>query len=336
MTASQNPTTDPSAIQEYSINPIVKEIGKINFEGNITPHNWYKHVKLPSGKVDFIGITILAEIIYWYRPVKVLNNDQQEQTRQKFKGDKAQLSRQFFMNKFGITRDQSIDALKRLSDRGYIDREYRTVRTKQGAVLYDVLYVEPVIEEILRITFEEEATPEDLSATPSDLSDTPSDLSDTPSDLSEHTKITTKITTKTTTKNTTLLEKVDNFSGNTTAGNKYEDEAEAVQKAIEWAKQDDFWKTRFSKESVRKWLKDEDSAFYTQFNANQKKDSIRFIVTLGIEKLRPMTQAFIARDMTQAKEIAMEIARINNLQDGETLSITNTESREEINIKYNR
>ena len=48
--------------------PIVDSIGQMNFEGNITPLEWYKHIKFANGKADTIAITILSDIVYWYRP----------------------------------------------------------------------------------------------------------------------------------------------------------------------------------------------------------------------------------------------------------------------------
>ena len=36
--------------------------------GNITPHDWYEKFTNNRGRPDFSLISVLAEIVYWYRP----------------------------------------------------------------------------------------------------------------------------------------------------------------------------------------------------------------------------------------------------------------------------
>lgn len=122
----------------------VIEIGKIHFEGNIIPHPWYRHITFPSGKPDLPAIIILAEIVYWYRPYQTLNQCGKPLLRKRFDGDMFQCSAAYYEKKFGLTKDQTRKALKRLEDGGYIRREYRDI-VRQGIRMNCVMFVEPAL-----------------------------------------------------------------------------------------------------------------------------------------------------------------------------------------------
>lgn len=128
----------------------VVAIGQINLTGNVTPASWWRHITLPSGRPDQTAITLLSEIVYWYRPSEVRN----EVTgalmgyRKRFHGDKLQRGYQAFADQFGFSKREATDALKRLRDAGFITLELRTVQTSEGMTLSNVLFVEPVPEAI--------------------------------------------------------------------------------------------------------------------------------------------------------------------------------------------
>ncbi|MER3384911.1 replication protein [Pectobacterium aroidearum] len=135
-----------------NLNPTntVVAIGQINLTGNVTPSSWWRHITLPSGRPDQTAITLLSEIVYWYRPSEVRN----EVTgvlvgyRKRFHGDKLQRSYQAFADQFGFSKREATDALKRLRDAGFITLELRTVQTSDGMILSNVLFVEPVPDAI--------------------------------------------------------------------------------------------------------------------------------------------------------------------------------------------
>lgn len=134
----------------------VMAIGQINLAGNITPANWWRHIKLPSGRPDQTAITLLSEIVYWYRPSEVRNEATGELTgyRKRFRGDKLQRSYQSFADQFGFGKRETTDALKRLRDAGLITLELRSVDAPglDGVKMHNVLFVEPVAERIADIT----------------------------------------------------------------------------------------------------------------------------------------------------------------------------------------
>lgn len=132
----------------------VSAIGKMNFTGNIIPANWWRHVVLPSKKPDSTAIVLLSDIVYWYRPAEVRDEFTGAIVgyRKRFHGDKLQRSYQSFADQFGFTKRETTDALKRLRDAGLVTLELRTIKTTEGLVMNNVLYVEPVADAIAVIT----------------------------------------------------------------------------------------------------------------------------------------------------------------------------------------
>ena len=113
----------------------VAEIGKIHFEGNIIPHPWYRHITLESGKPDLPAIIILAEIVYWYRPIQTLDKRGKPLRCKHFDGDMFQCSAAYFEAKFGFTKTQARRAIARLEEGGLIRREFRDVVIRKRPLL---------------------------------------------------------------------------------------------------------------------------------------------------------------------------------------------------------
>lgn len=128
----------------------VVAIGQINLTGNVIPTSWWRHITLPSGRPDQTAITLLAEIVYWYRPSEVRDEITGALVgyRKRFHGDKLQRSYQAFADQFGFSKREATDALKRLRNAGFITLELRTVQRSDGMTLSNVLFVEPVPEAI--------------------------------------------------------------------------------------------------------------------------------------------------------------------------------------------
>jgi DNA-binding transcriptional ArsR family regulator len=137
-----------------SITQTVAAIGRLGFTGNVTPKIWYKQISLPSGRPDHKAITLLSEILYWYRPTEIRDEHTGQVVghRKKFSDDKLQRSYQSFSDDFGMTKREVQDSLKRLRDAGLITLELRS-KTVGGNYIANLLYIEPVAFEIDRITF---------------------------------------------------------------------------------------------------------------------------------------------------------------------------------------
>ncbi|MGE7947935.1 DnaD domain-containing protein [Lysinibacillus sp. NPDC093688] len=136
-------------------NTTVDAIGQMHLEGNVIPHTWYENIRLEStGKPDLIAITLLSEIVYWYRPsyVKEEASGRLIGIKKKFKADALQRSYDSFVDQFGFSKKQVRVAMDRLEKLAVIRREFRTVQTN-GTSLSNVLFIDLNIGLLEGITF---------------------------------------------------------------------------------------------------------------------------------------------------------------------------------------
>ena len=137
----------------------VQEISKMNFRGNVIPDTWYSLIIFENGKPDLNAIIILSDILYWYRAKEVRDEKTGKITgyKKRFSGDKLQRSYQDLADKFGLSKKQVRDAIKRLESTGLIETELRNIEVK-GTVLSNVMFITPNPIMIEKITFGEIAT----------------------------------------------------------------------------------------------------------------------------------------------------------------------------------
>ncbi|OUB90293.1 primosomal replication protein N [Bacillus thuringiensis serovar medellin] len=134
------------------MNTKVLQIGQINFRGNVIDHGWFKTLTLDNGKPNIVAITILGEIVYWYKPTEVRSEESsQVQYKQKFKADTLQKSYQQLADSFGFTKRQVKEACDFLKERGLIKIEFKTILVN-GTRCNNVMYVEPVPEMVQKIS----------------------------------------------------------------------------------------------------------------------------------------------------------------------------------------
>lgn len=187
----------------YDLTDEVNAIGALNFEGNIIPIEWLKHIRLPSNKPDLVSIFLLSEIVYWYRPTTIRDEFSGRiiSYKKKFRADLLQKSYKDLEELFGLTKDQIKDSLQRLEKLNLIKRVFRNI-TYQGSSLTNVMFIQINPLEISKITEKkldkginphttEEKSPEVRGNT------------HTPKRLNPHTN--TKNTTKITTNNSLSL-----------------------------------------------------------------------------------------------------------------------------------
>jgi len=139
------------------VNETVNKISEINFTGNVIPANWFKHITYENGKPNLNAIVILSEVVFWYRGIEVRDEATGELKGfyKKFKEDKLQRSYESLANQFGLSKIQVKRAIDTLKDLGLINVEFRNIESKDGRVIPNVMYIEPVPERIREITFEE-------------------------------------------------------------------------------------------------------------------------------------------------------------------------------------
>lgn len=147
-------------------NPIVDEVGKIAISGNVIPQIWYKTItKSEEDKRPYLlAVSILADIVYWYRPTEIRDEYTGQITgiKKKFKGDMLQRTYKSLCDLYGENEKAIQRALLRLERLGVIKRIFRTVDTGT-AMLGNVMFLELLIDGLLALTFppQQEDTPMD-------------------------------------------------------------------------------------------------------------------------------------------------------------------------------
>ncbi|MGL5257667.1 MAG: hypothetical protein ACRC76_11550, partial [Proteocatella sp.] len=101
----------------------------IDFNGNVIHALWFKTIVKENGKADLVAINILADIVYWYRPTPVRDEESGKVIgyRKKFKADLLQRNYDSYADQFGLSKRQVTDAFARLEKIGIIQRVFRTL-----------------------------------------------------------------------------------------------------------------------------------------------------------------------------------------------------------------
>lgn len=181
----------------YDLTDEVKAIGSLNFEGNIIPIEWFKHIRLQNNKPDLISIFLLSDIIYWYRPTTIRDELSGKVIgyKNKFKSDLLQKGYKDLGELFGLTKDQIKDALQRLEKLNLIKRIFRNINS-QGSSLANVMFIQIFPDNITNIT-EKKLDMRIYPHTSEDKSSYPREYIPTPPRINPHTytETTTNITT---------------------------------------------------------------------------------------------------------------------------------------------
>lgn len=201
-------------------NETVDRMGIINFTGNVIPEPWYRYIVRDNGKPNLNAIIILAEIVYWYRPemVRDENSGQLLGFKKRFKSDALQRSYGQLADKFGISEREVTNAVVALEKLGLVKRDFRTITIgNKGRKLNNVLYILIDVDNIFRISFsappneekQKKRTPVTLKGDSSHFEKGQSTTSGSDSTLLKPRETlttgidtNTKITTETTTENT--------------------------------------------------------------------------------------------------------------------------------------
>lgn len=133
------------------------EIAELNISGNIIPILWFENMRYTTEKgtekANILAILILSDIVYWYRPYEI--RDEQTgslvELKQKFKADKLQKSYNQYSNLFGSTKISVKSAINFLIDFNLISREFRDI-TINNKRLTNVMYLEPIPNQINQIS----------------------------------------------------------------------------------------------------------------------------------------------------------------------------------------
>jgi hypothetical protein len=182
----------------------VRRIGAMNFSGNVIPHAWLQHPLLrfkESGLLNTNAVLLLADLIYWYRPVEIRDEatGQVVERRRRFRRDLLQKSYEAWGKGLGLTKRQAQEAAYFLRDASLITIETRTLEMEMST-LGNVTFFEPIPDAIAEITFgrrdtSHAGTGEGLH---SSVRGTPVKRERYPRETGDITEITTENTTETT------------------------------------------------------------------------------------------------------------------------------------------
>ena len=117
--------TSSVANKQYNISP------QYILSGNITPSQWYQEFTTSKGTADLALISVLSEIIYWYRPKRVKDPVTGNITYvTKFLGDAWQTSYEHFQRRLGFNREKLRRIFVKLEQMEICLREFRDVKLR--------------------------------------------------------------------------------------------------------------------------------------------------------------------------------------------------------------
>lgn len=181
-------------------NAIVNAVGKMAITGNVIPENWYKTVVSSNGRVNLLAVNLLAEIVYWYKPMEIRDEVTGDVTWKKKFADDAFLQRSYskICEKYNVSTKQAREALIVLETLGVVKRHFRTIQTEMGKCP-NVMYIELIPDVLYKLTYPEPTDENERTSFPSDKEVfTKKETCPSPEGMT-NTKNTTETTTKTTT-----------------------------------------------------------------------------------------------------------------------------------------
>lgn len=139
-------------------NPIVDAMGTMNITGNVVPTIWYRTVLKENGKPYLLAIAILADIVYWYRPTEVRDQNSGQITgwKKRFSEDILRQSYQYYAELFGESKKTVKTAIDRLEELKVVKRDFRTVSFGEGLISNNVMYLELIPSKVYELTYPEE------------------------------------------------------------------------------------------------------------------------------------------------------------------------------------
>ena len=135
----------------------VDAMREINITGNVTPHRWYKTILRDNGKPYLLAITLLSDIVYWYRPVEIRDEATGNTIgwRKRFRNDLLQKTYEQYSDFYGETKRTIKAALDRLEEIGVIRKVFREITLANGAKVPNVMFIELFPDRLKEITFDD-------------------------------------------------------------------------------------------------------------------------------------------------------------------------------------
>lgn len=137
--------------------PTVDKMSRLQISGNVIPVAWYKTIRKETGKPNLNAIIILADIVYWYRPVEIRDeaSGQLSGLKKRFHADLLQRSYQQIAEQFGITKRDATNAIIELEKLGVVTRVFRTLKAG-GQLIPNVLFLDLNVGILEELTYPEQ------------------------------------------------------------------------------------------------------------------------------------------------------------------------------------
>lgn len=130
-------------------------LNNYNPRGDVLEAEWFSPdspLKFKNGKPHVNAMLILANLIYWHRPIQERDesSDRVIGYRKKFKADLLQKSYSDYEESRGLTKKQIREALIFLEELGIVKREFRTINTPSGKI-NNVMYIHLNSQKVLEL-----------------------------------------------------------------------------------------------------------------------------------------------------------------------------------------
>ena len=115
----------------------VNRMCRLQFTGNVIPSTWYHTIKKETGKPNLNAIIILADIVYWYRPMEIRDEATGQLCgfKKKFKADILQRNYQQLADQFGISKREAVNAVVELEKIGVVKKSFSNCQERRNAEL---------------------------------------------------------------------------------------------------------------------------------------------------------------------------------------------------------
>lgn len=145
-------------------NPTCDNLNNLHIQGNIVPRAWFKTITkkdLKNPKPHLLAISILSDIVYWYRPTEVRNEltGELEGLRKKFRGNLLQRSYKSIADMYGCSKDTAKEAIVFLESLGVIRRVFEDISVCD-VLVNNVMYLDLNVDKLRELTYPMEISTE--------------------------------------------------------------------------------------------------------------------------------------------------------------------------------
>lgn len=136
----------------------VDKLGHLSIVGDVKPRIWQRTIVNENGKPQRLAMDMLAEIVYWYKPVEVRDERTGEVLgwKKKFAGEMLQKDYNYFVENYYESEKTISRALAFLENLGVIKRHRKSIRLKSGTIAHNVLFIELIYDKLYELTYPEE------------------------------------------------------------------------------------------------------------------------------------------------------------------------------------